>query len=70
MIDNKIDKYRILIIMLSYAHYRSTVLSLSSVLNICEQYFAAATSYRPIPELILQLFIKFEVTIAPSTVQK
>jgi len=39
---------------------RSTVLSLSSVLNV---YFAAATSYRPTPELINQLFIKFEVTI-------
>jgi len=31
---------------------------------------AAATSYIPTPELIHQLFIKFEVTTAPSTVQE
>jgi len=32
--------------------------------------FVAATFYRPKPELIHQLFIKFEVTTAPSTVQE
>jgi len=31
---------------------------------------AAAISYRPTPELIHQLFIKFQVTTSPSTVQE